>query len=410
MERSPTWLAIHDLRDHDVDADPIAAFALDAPTGGASPAADTLDIDGWVLGRSVRPVAIEIADPSGVRWRIGLGRPRPDVAARYPGSPGAAESGFAARIPTSHLGHGAEVRLAAVLPDGRRHPFASIQFPAADPAAATQDPPPSTSAVWPADGALREVAGPDFVIIGTQRGGTTSLHRYLRQHPRIILPARKELHYFSRFYDRGAGWYREQFPARLPIGTLTGEATPYYLFHPLAPRRLRTDASAAKLIVLLRDPVDRAYSHYYHERRGGHELVPFEAAIAAEPERLRGEVERTIADERYDSVALRHHSYLARGRYAEQLRAWLAQVPRDRLLILESEALYRDATATARLVTDFLGLPPRNLRDRRAANDEPYPPMATETRAGLEAAFDGPNRELVELLGWTPSWATMSSP
>ncbi len=133
---------------------------------------------------------------------------------------------------------------------------------------------------------------PAFVIVGAQRGGTTSLYRYLAAHPGVLPASRKELHYFTNRHDRGPDWYRSQFPPT-PPGTITGESTPYYLFHPHAPRRLHAFAPDVKLIVLLRNPVDRAYSHYQLQVRRRHETLPFEEAIAREEERLAGELQNS---------------------------------------------------------------------------------------------------------------------
>lgn len=399
MGRATDGIEVATVRLAEFAGGPIAAGALDAPVAGDVLAAEMVVIDGWLIGREEAPVAVEIALADGVVWRAELGRARPDVAAAFPQRAGAATSGFRAELSLPRQGPLGPLAVRARFAGGDVAPFATIipcgpDHPMLMPASARDVP-------------TRPVTGPDFVIIGAQRGGTTSLHRYLGEHPQIVLPATKELHYFSRYYARGADWYRTQFPICLPAGTLTGEATPYYLFHPHAPRRLRAFAPDAKLIVLLRDPVDRAYSHYHHERRRGNEPLSFEAAIAAEEERLRGEVARMLADEGYDSPAHRHHGYLARGRYAEQLRAWFDVFPRERVLVLESETFYADPRGTLRQVTDILGVPPVDAEVRRAYkyNDDPYPPLAEATRLRLATHFVEPNRQLVELLGRSFSWA-----
>ena len=141
---------------------------------------------------------------------------------------------------------------------------------------------------------------PDFLIIGTQRGGTTSLYNYLVEHPGIGAASIKEVHFFDTpHFKQGLAWYRGHFPSAfqryyversLKHGFVTGEASPYYLFHPHAPKRVAGLMPQMKLIVMLRNPVDRAYSHYHHEVAGGHEkLATFEEAIACEDERLAGE-------------------------------------------------------------------------------------------------------------------------
>lgn len=244
---------------------------------------------------------------------------------------------------------------------------------------------------------------PAFVIVGAQRGGTTSLYRYLAAHPGVLPASRKELHYFTNRHDRGPDWYRSQFPPT-PPGTITGESTPYYLFHPHAPRRLHAFAPDVKLIVLLRNPVDRAYSHYQLQVRRRHETLPFEEAIAREKERLAGELEKLIEDDRYVSFNYQHYSYLARGRYVDQLRSWFAVFPREHFLILRSEDLYQDPAAVVRTVTAFLGLPPVELADPRPHNDGHYAALRPETRRRLAACFSPKNEELAALLGTDLGW------
>ncbi|RAQ39531.1 deacetylase sulfotransferase, partial [Arthrospira sp. O9.13F] len=137
---------------------------------------------------------------------------------------------------------------------------------------------------------------PHFIIIGTQKGGTNSLYQYLCQHPQIIPAASKEIHYFTLNYHQPPQWYQSQFP-RLPHPQqLTGEGSPYYLYHPAVPQRLHQYSPQVKLIVLLRNPVDRAISHYYWEVKLGCEPLSLEKAIAAEAGRLKGEQEKLSAN------------------------------------------------------------------------------------------------------------------
>ena len=125
---------------------------------------------------------------------------------------------------------------------------------------------------------------------------------------------------------------------------------------------------------------------------------------------MRGEVERLLTDETYQSFLHAHHSYLARGCYLDQLRAWFGCFPRDRFLILKSESFYQDPDAAFRQATGFLDLPPVPLADRRAYNDEPYAPMPAETRRRLEECFTAPNRELAAVLGDHFAWPDGAPP
>ncbi len=239
---------------------------------------------------------------------------------------------------------------------------------------------------------------PDFIIVGAQRCGTSSLYAYLAQHPLIAPAARKEVHYFDLNYAKGIEWYRSQFPPKTDPGVLTGEASPYYLFHPLAGKRCAEAVPEAKIIVLLRDPADRAYSHYHHEVRKGREELSFEEALDCEEERLAGERERLIADPAYRSRAYQSYSYQARGVYADQLEVWIEGFGRERMLIVESERLFEDPAAEYPRVLEFLGLPLAAPAEYRRWNAGSYEAMAPETRRRLESYFEPHMRRLRVLL------------
>jgi hypothetical protein len=262
------------------------------------------------------------------------------------------------------------------------------------------------NAVWSYGAATHRTRPlPDFLILGAQKAGTTALYAYLRWHPRITGPSWKEVSYFDRHYARGPRWYRGQFPNRLRArGALVGEASPSYLFHPQAPERVAALLPDAKLIALLRDPVDRAFSQYQHERALGREPLSFAEALAAEAERTRGEVERMCADPAYFSRAWWDHTYFARGLYAEQLERWYAHVPRGRLLVLTTEEYARDPAGTYARVLDFLGAPPHELREHPRIFSREYEPLDPATRAALAARYAEPNRRLAALLGRDPGW------
>jgi hypothetical protein len=251
---------------------------------------------------------------------------------------------------------------------------------------------------------LREPrALPDALIIGAMKSGTSSLHFYLTQHPQVIAPLRKEVHYFDLNHGRGDPWYRANF-GRAGEGGLNLDSSPYYLFHPLAPQRAAALLPGARLIVLLRDPVRRAYSHYWHECDKGREKLAFEDAIAAEPERIEGEHARLASGEIERSDAHQYFSYLARGRYAEQLRRWLQFYPREQLLVLRFEDLAREPLPVLNRTLDWLQLPPMTRARLEARNTRRYPPMAPATAARLQAYFAPHNAELESLLGESPGW------
>ena len=251
---------------------------------------------------------------------------------------------------------------------------------------------------------------PSFIIIGAQKGGTTSLYHYLTQHPSVAEALWKETHFFDLNYGRGVGWYRTHFPKISGVNgspekvTITGEASPYYLFHLHVPARVHTLLPDVRLIVLLRNPVERAYSHYHHEVSRGYETLSFEAAVAQEPQRLAGEEARMRRDPQYLSLPHQRYSYLARGLYLEQLERWLRYFPRERFLILQSEVFYRDSEASLRSVCEFLDLPPLKLRHYEKTYAGNYPKMNPDTREHLKAFFKPYNERLYEVLNTTFDW------
>jgi len=252
---------------------------------------------------------------------------------------------------------------------------------------------------------------PDYVIIGGQKCGTTSLDAYLRHHPNVREGLYKEVHFFDLHFDKGLNWYRAHFPTRasmergveqLRSRVVTGESTPSYLFHPLVPQRMREMIPSVRVIAILRDPVDRAHSHWQQIRDWNEEELPFEEAIDAEARRLPERPE-SLTDLRQLDDYLRF-SYLARGRYAEQLPRWFEAFPREQLLILSFDDLRADPDSVCRQVTDFLGLPEFRMEVFPRTASRPREKMAPETRARLREYFRPHNQRLYELLGRDLGW------
>ena len=243
---------------------------------------------------------------------------------------------------------------------------------------------------------------PNMLVLGVQRGGSTSLHSYLVQHPQIMGAIRQEVHYFDSNYWRGAGWYRAQFRDR-PGKTIAFDNTPYYIFHPAAPQRVAETLGGAKFIVTLRNPVDRAASQYWLSVSQGHETLPFADAVAKESERLGNSEELLRSGAIQTHTAHRTNSYLSRGLYAQQLRNWFQFHPRENFLVLQSEKMFADPPATMARVFDFLGLPPAPL-NAKALNKGKPEKMDPALRAKLEEHFAAPNRELEALLGQKFDW------
>jgi hypothetical protein len=254
---------------------------------------------------------------------------------------------------------------------------------------------------------------PDFVIIGAQKAGTSTLHARICAHPQVVGPLRREVHYFDLHATRPVSWYRAHFPtqwardrtARRHGRALTGESSPYYLFHPGVPGRLADVLPHVPLIVLLRDPVDRAVSEYHHAVRHGFEDRPIEVAL--DPTTAAWPVHDVAAFDDPDG-ALRRHSYVARGHYADQLERWFGGFPREQFLLLQTSEL-GDGSALAR-VRQFLGLADGHPAAAIDRNVHPRPDAPPEIVARLAEHYAPHDARLAALLGEGWDWsATRSS-
>ena len=248
---------------------------------------------------------------------------------------------------------------------------------------------------------------PDFIIAGVQKGGTSSLFNYLTQHPSIVPGYKKEVKFFDGNYHKGIDWYRFNFPLISQMNNAdqqTGEASPSYIFHPLVPQRIKDSLPNVKLIILLRNPVARAYSHYQGNIRKGHETKSFEEALELEQSRLAGEREAIIADQNYPMYKYLVYSYLARGVYIDQVKNWLQSFPRDQILIIKSEDLFNNPQAVYSQVLQYLGLSDWKLNKFEIINIGRYKEMASETEIKLKEYFYPYNQELYELLGENFGW------
>lgn len=267
---------------------------------------------------------------------------------------------------------------------------------------------------------------PTFLIAGAMRCGTTSLNAYLREHPEISVGQPKEVHFFDQNYERGIDWYLQHFPDA-DGSRAVGEATPAYLYFPEVAERIATTLPEVKILLLLRDPVDRAHSHFWHNRSVGREELDFAEAIASEPERL----------ERNREYRARY-SYLDRGRYGRQLENMLRYIPGERILVQTFDEITSDPTAVYRRTCRFLGVSddftpqilgqvtnafveyrsprlrdmtkgfPRPLRNAIALLNRkqsgPYEPMNQETADFIRSQTEEDNRAIASLTGVTPPW------
>lgn len=234
--------------------------------------------------------------------------------------------------------------------------------------------------------------GPDFLGIGAQKAGTTWLHANLAQHPRVRFPGGKEVHFWDRDFARGLDWYRGLF-AGAPPGVLQGDITPSYAILP--PERIAEVAACApraRLIFLLRHPVERAWS-------------------AAKMALGRAEMQIGEASDAWFRDHFRSRGSRARGDYAACLDAWLARFPRSALLLLRYEDLLREPESVARAACAHLGLDPAPLLApenewlRRPVFPGERAELPASLRAELEALYEEPLRRLRERhgIGWDPA-------
>jgi hypothetical protein len=267
------------------------------------------------------------------------------------------------------------------------------------------------TAVEPQTGAL-----PDFAVIGVGKGGTTFLYHLLTQHPLVERAAAKELHFFDNYFDLGIEWYRGCFPTPSSDDgrrTITGEATPGYLFHPRAPERMAEVVPWARLITLLRNPVDRAYSAYYKDVRHGsknnrtfEEAIGLVVAAGARKTRPLGEGSKTAGRESRPGPD-KDSEYLSKGVYVDHLLRWSKFFSEEQMLVLKSEDFFGDPVETLKIVLDFLDLPewepePAQLQQKR--NTREYEKMNPKTRRRLDEFFEPHNKRLYDYLGVDFGW------
>ena len=215
------------------------------------------------------------------------------------------------------------------------------------------------------------------------------------------------------WHKRGDLWYRSNFPTSLlryyfykktKQKLLSGEASPNYLFYPTVPSRMKAILPDIKLIVILRNPVDRAYSHYNHKVRQNNEMLSFEKAIELEEERCAGEKERLIKDPDFVPTNYRYYSYLARGVYADQLENWFRHYSKKQFLILTTEDFSKNLQQTLDQIFDFLDVPPFQVENLKNLNVGNYKTMNKDTRKFLIEYFKPHNEKLSKLLQHNFDW------
>lgn len=257
---------------------------------------------------------------------------------------------------------------------------------------------------------------PDFVIVGAQRCGTTSLFRALAKHPAMMsnVIGAKGVHYFDTSYHQNKAWYLAHFPTQQErekhaseVGhqAIVGEASPYYMYHPDGANRMAQTIPDTKIIVLLRNPVKRAISHHLHMVWEGHEDVKdIDEALDLESARLEGVEKMLLANPHSISRPHQHYSYLARGHYAAQLERLFQHFDRKNVLVMTTEQLISESQASLSTIQSFIGLEPDPsiaLEKRNASSKfEPRP----QTLERLQAEYAESNKQLSRLLDIEIPW------
>lgn len=195
---------------------------------------------------------------------------------------------------------------------------------------------------------------PNFLGIGVQKGGTTTLHQLLNKHPEIYLPPEKEIQFFSKHFERSKDWYAKHF-AKANETQICGEITPYYIYHSKAAKRIATILPDVKLIILLRNPVERTLSQYFHAKRLGYEKLELHDALKAEEERLKN----------YDAFSYQKHSYVSRSKYYEQIERYKRYFKYSQMLILKSETFFKETEESWDRITGFLGVSRNQLPNKK---------------------------------------------
>jgi hypothetical protein len=250
---------------------------------------------------------------------------------------------------------------------------------------------------------------PDFIIIGTVRSGSTSLYYNICQHPCVLSAAYDELGFFDSNFHLGLNWYRSLFPTlfskwlvkRKKQFAITGEDTPFYIWSPTVARRILKIIPNVKLIVLFRNPVDRAYSNYHLGVRAGSENLSFEDAIQIEIKKLDESNNKFEQDVEKYTIP---RSYISKGFYSNQLKIWLELFSPKQLIIVSTEDLESNPQKTLDKIYDFLKIPKNHKLIPEKQKIASYPKMKDETRKFLINLYKKSNDELFTMIGKKFDW------
>lgn len=243
---------------------------------------------------------------------------------------------------------------------------------------------------------LQKEYAPDFIIIGAGKCGTSSLHKYICNHPQVLSPHKKELNFFHGNFNKGVDWYLSHFPSLCDEAEyFTGEASPVYFHAPQVDQRIHSLFPKIKLIVLLRNPIDRAVSWHYHQVKCGNS----KKSAATE---LNEAINRV---ENLSEADLAHHGgYIQESLYVYKLQRWLQLFPREQLLIIKSEDFFAEPQLVMTQVFNFLGLPDYQSQHYKKYNAGLYLPIDANLRQTLSEFFKTHNHKLEQFLNQSFDW------
>ena len=250
---------------------------------------------------------------------------------------------------------------------------------------------------------------PDFIIIGSMKCGTTSLYYDICEHPCVSAAAYDEIGFFDSNFHLGLNWYRSMFPTKGQIDdvrrkegvAITGEDTPFYFWNPIAAKRIQKILPNIKLIIILRNPIDRAYSEYQDLVSRESNSPSFETFIENEINtRKKGII---ITEENFE-IFNQNDSYLLKGIYIDQLKIWAGLFPKEQIFTLSTESLNSDPTASMESVFQYLNLPDYKIKNTQHQKQKKYTPMDSQTRKLLIEFFKPHNERLFKFIGKKFDW------
>ena len=252
---------------------------------------------------------------------------------------------------------------------------------------------------------------PDFIIIGAGRAGTTALYTYLIQHPSIITASTDndapvaDLHFFEYMISDKISWYKSHFPRKSKNSFVTGEFTSTYMYHKKVPERIFNLIPKIKLIVILRNPIDKAYSTYNQQSHFNEVTSSFEETIKAEFARIdliKNHIEYTNNNPNFDNYV--EYNIIRHGIYFNYLEKWFKIFPKKQIFVVDSNELENVPQQTLNKVFEFLNLSPHEIPNLAKVNIGKYSPMTESTRQSLIEFYKPHNAKLNNLLGTNFDW------